>query len=158
MNLWIFFENWQTFFSPFKKMCFNHLLTTTIKQAYWFEKKNRQAKFLEGFFGSADSAQPLVGCLDVDIVFRCQWSDQSEDITRVTQHYGFLTGRRRVVPGFHPPIGGQADGRNIPQEILLACSLLDFPLLTYMTFWQRLGCSNLLSFLEEVICRNCSGK
>ena len=41
--------------------------------------------------GRADSARPLIGCLDMNIVCRRQCSDQSEARISVTECYGILT-------------------------------------------------------------------
>ena len=88
----------------------------------------------------ADSAQPLIGCLDMNIVCRRQCSDQSEARIPVTECYGILTGCgpdgvARCLACIH-----QSDaqfmprGRNIPPEISLACSLLS------QVFQLEFGC------------------
>ena len=46
---------------------------------------------LAGCFCRAESARPLIGCLDMDIVCRRQCSDQSEARIPVTERYGILT-------------------------------------------------------------------
>ena len=54
-------------------------------------KESRQANFLEGCFCRAESARPLIGCLDMDIVCLRWCSDQSEARITVTERYGILT-------------------------------------------------------------------
>ena len=61
-------------------------------------------------FCRADSARPLIGCLDMNIVCWRQCSDQSEARIPVTARYRILAGvggprRCRAVPDLPPPIG-----------------------------------------------------
>ena len=61
-------------------------------------------------FCHADSARPLIGCLDMNIVCWRQCSDQSEARIPVTARYRILAGvggprRCRAVPDLPPPIG-----------------------------------------------------
>ena len=93
------------------------------------QKRAGKRKLLEGCFCCAESARPLIGCLDMDIVCRRSCSDKSETRIPVTERYRILTG------GGHGGVAQclacihQSDaqfmrhGMNIPPDNLLACSL-----------------------------------
>ena len=56
------------------------------------QKRNGKQKFLEGCLCCAESTQPLIGCLSMDIVCQGQCSNQSEARIQVMERYRILTG------------------------------------------------------------------